>query len=153
MKARMRQRGASLPETVIVMGVLLAMIFGIIDFGRATYTYAFVAQLARQGARWAIVRGSSCTALDHCNATQDQIQTYVRSLSTGATDPTQIKIPTNGVTWGSCPPGFSNNAPGCTVTVTVNYPFTFMLPYLPKSGIGQPMTIQMSSTSQMVVSQ
>ena len=63
MKPKHGERGASLVETVIVMGVLLALMFGIIDFGRALYTYSFVAQLARQGARWAIVRGANCTVL------------------------------------------------------------------------------------------
>jgi Flp pilus assembly protein TadG len=152
MKPRMRERGSSLAETAAVMGVLLALLFGIIDFGRATYTYAFVAQLARQGARWAIVRGSQCSALDHCNAQQADIQTYVQSLSEGATTASQITIPTNGVTWGNCPAGSSGNAPGCTVSVTVQYPFQFMLPYMPKTA-GQFTTITMSSTSKMVISQ
>ena len=95
MKAKHGQRGASLVETVIVMGVLLALMFGIIDFGRALYTYSFVAQLARQGARWAIVRGANCTVLlptPCANAGQSAVQTYVRSLSEGATDPNLIVV-------------------------------------------------------------
>ncbi|HEV3090500.1 MAG TPA: TadE/TadG family type IV pilus assembly protein [Candidatus Cybelea sp.] len=133
------QRGSSLPETVIVMGVLLAMMFGIIDFGRALYTYSFVAQAARQGARWMIVRGSSCTVLDHCNAASSDLQTYVQGLSIGATKASSI---TATASWGTC----TTHAPGCTVTVTVSYPFTFMLPYLPSTGI------TMSSSSTMVIS-
>lgn len=145
------ERGASLPETAIVMGVLLAMLFAIIDFGRAMYTYAFVAQLARQGARWAIVRGSQCTLLDHCNASSGDVQNYVRSLSVGATNTNNITVT---ATWPSnqCPPGSSGNAPGCVVSVNVQYPFPFMLPYLPKSG-SSPMSVTMSSTAQMVISQ
>ena len=153
MTARTSQRGSSLPETAIVMSVLLALLFGVIDFGRATYTYSYVAQLARQGARWAIVRGSKCTALDHCNASRTDIQTYVRSLSQGATDPSQITVPVaTGLTYTNCPPGSSGDAPGCTISVTVQYPFSFMLPYMPKTG-GQFTTITMASTSQMVISQ
>jgi Flp pilus assembly protein TadG len=151
MRARAMERGSTLVETTIVMAVLLALLFGIIDFGRATYTYAFVAQLARQGARWAIVRGSSCTALDHCNAQTADVQRYVQSLSEGATTASNITVQYQ--TGINCPPGFSGNAPGCTVSVTVQYPFTFMLPYMPKTVGNQPMTIPMSSTSQMVVSQ
>lgn len=145
-RARRGERGSSLVETTIVMGVVLAMLFGIIDFGRAMYTYAFVAQLAREGARWAIVRGSQCTVLDHCNASQGDIQTYVQSLSEGATTANKIAVIAG---WSSCPAGLSDNAPGCTVSVTVKYPFTFMLPWMP----GPKMTINMSSTSQMVISQ
>lgn len=141
------KRGSSMPETVIVMAVLLAMICGIIDFGRAIYTYGFVAQLARQGARWAIVRGSQCTVLTDCNATSSQVQAYVQSLAYGFTTPSSI---TATATWPSCPPGSSGNAPGCTVEVTVTYPFKFVLPWMPTGSLG---TINMTSTSEMVISQ
>ena len=82
------ERGSSLPEAAIVMTLLLTMLFGIVDFGRAFYTYDLVSHLARQGARWAIVRGSQCSGLDHCPAQQGStdIQPYVQSLSEGATD-------------------------------------------------------------------
>jgi Flp pilus assembly protein TadG len=141
------ERGSSLPETAIIMAVLLALMFGIIDFGRAIYTYAFVAQLARQGARWAVVRGSECTLLDHCNARSSDVKTYVQSLSEGATAANNIGVL---ATWGSCPPGSTGNAPGCVVTVTVTYNFAFMLPWLPSGSLA---TIPMSSASAMVVSQ
>jgi Flp pilus assembly protein TadG len=134
-------------ETVLVMGVVLALLFGIIDFGRTMYTYAFVAQLARQGARWAIVRGSQCTLLDHCNASSTDIQTYVQSLSYGATDAGKITV---NATWppSSCPPNSTaNNAPGCVVSVNVQYPFRFIAPFV------SVVKLQMSSTSQMVISQ
>ena len=160
MRARHSERGTSLPETAIVLAVFLALLFGIIDFGRAIYTYGFVANIAREGARWAMVRGSSsCTnvpTLGQCGATGDQIQTYVRSLSEGATDPNSITINTAAsslwpgtVTSGAGTPGCTagSNAPGCLVVVQVSYPFSFMLPYLPGP------TINLSSTSKMVISQ
>lgn len=140
------ERGAGMAETALVMGVVLALLFGIIDFGRTMYTYAFTAQLARQGARWAIVRGSQCTLLDHCNASKEDIQSYVRSLSYGATDANSIAVNT---TWSaaSCPPNSTaTNAPGCVVSVNVQYPFKFVAPFMPAA-------IQMSSTSQLVISQ
>ena len=128
------------------MSIVLALLFGVVEFGRAMYTYAFVAQIAREGARWAIVRGAQCTQLDHCNASQSDIQTYVQSLSEGATNASNLTV---AASWGSCPAGLSGNQPGCTVSVTVSYPFKFMLPYMP----GPAMQIPMSSTSQMVISQ
>jgi Flp pilus assembly protein TadG len=146
-RARFRERGAGMAETAIVMGVVLALLFGIIDFGRTMYTYGFVAQLARQGARWAIVRGSQCTLLDHCNASPSDVQTYIRGLSYGATDANSINV---AATWSaaSCPPNSTaTNAPGCVVTVNVQYPFKFIAPFL---GLA---TINMSSTSEMVISQ
>ncbi len=145
MSCRKAVRGASLPETAIVMALVLALLFGIMDFGRYMYTYAFVAQLARQGARWAIVRGSVCTLLDHCNASSGDVQTYVRSLNEGATNSGRINAT---ATWPTCPPGSSGKAPGCSVLVTVTYDFNFIaVPLLPST------TYHMASTSQMVVSQ
>jgi len=144
MKGPARQRGASLPETAIVIGVLLAMVFGIFDFGRAMYTYAFVAQIAREGARWASVRGSQCSLLNNCNAGEAQIQAFVQSLSEGLTNPNNVQV---AATWPACPPGLSGKTPGCTVAVSVKYPFAFLTGILPGA------TILMSSTSQMVISQ
>lgn len=154
MGRRHRQRGSTLAETAIVMAVLLALLFGIIDFGRALYTYSFVAQLARQGARWAIVRGAnSCTGgIDNCNATSAELQTYVQSLNEGATNASSITatltFPPPSDNGTNCPSTIAipSNKPGCLAKVTVTYPFTFMLPFLPKSGIS------MTSTSQMVIS-
>lgn len=150
---RASQRGSSLAETAIVMSAVLALLFGIVDFGRATYTYAFVAQLARQGARWAMVRGSTCTVLDHCNASRSEIQNYVQSLSVGATSANNIVLAPNSPMY-TCPLGSNaQNAPGCVISLTVQYPFSFMLPYMPKNGLGGPLTITMQSTSKMVITQ
>ena len=140
---RRAERGATMAETALILSTVFVLLFGIIDFGRAMYAYAFVAQLARQGARWAIVRGSACSLLDHCNASQSDIQTYVRSLSEGATNANN----TNVTSVWTCPAGLSGNAPGCTITVTVRYSFSFMLAYLPGA------SIPMSSSSAMVVSE
>jgi Flp pilus assembly protein TadG len=144
------QRGSSLPETAIAMAAVLAILFGIIDFGRAMYTYGFVATMAREGARWAIVRGSeSCTnspSLPDCGATKAEIVSYVQGLSEGATVASSINVtpswPGTGCT------GSTLNAPGCNVIVQVSYPFKFLaLPFFPKAGI------TMTSTSEMVISQ
>lgn len=144
------QRGATMPEMAVAAVCFFALLFGVIDCGRALYTYGFVAQVAREGARWWIVRGTtSCTnsnsQLNDCNATAAQVTSYVQSLNEGATKAPSIQVSPAPV---SCPNGATAAAsPGCTVSVKVTYPFTFMMGYLPKA------TISMSSTSQMVVSQ
>jgi Flp pilus assembly protein TadG len=132
------QRGSGLPEMAIVATALLALMFGIIDFGRAMYTYSFVAQLARAGARWAIVRGSGCTILDSCNATSAEVQTYVQGLAAGMNS---SKITATLVLPNSC------QAAGCPVLITVKYPFSFMTGVLPSA------QFTMASSSQMVISQ
>ncbi len=149
MTARHHERGSSLPETAIVMAIVLALLFGIVDFGRCLYTYSFVAQLARQGSRWMIVRGSqSCSGpIDNCNAGSPALQTYVRSLNEGATNGGSITATANFITCTPSSPGGGENGPGCVVAVTVSYPFTFIAPFLSQA------MIPMSSTSQMVISQ
>jgi Flp pilus assembly protein TadG len=132
------QRGSGLPEMAIVATALLALMFGIIDFGRAMYTYSFVTQLARAGARWAIVRGTGCTLLDSCTATSAELQTYVQSLAVGMNT---SKITATLQLPSSC------QAAGCPVLITVKYPFSFMTGILPSAAFN------MSSSSQMVISQ
>lgn len=148
MRRRLSERGATLPETAIVLTLLLAVMFGIVDFGRALYTYTFVATAAREGARWAIVRGAECTGLDHCPAQQGSadVQPYVQSLSEGATDPSKMSatLQFTGCSGGAA--GGPVNARGCVAQVTVTYPFQFLLPFV--NG-GQ---ILMTSSSQMVIS-
>ena len=130
------ERGSALVEFAIASTVTLTMIFGIIDFGRGLYTYHLVANAARAGSRYAIVRGSTC-AVAGCPATSSSIQTYVRGLAPGI-DPNSLAVTT---TW----PG--GNAPGQPVTVSVTYPFKLIVSILPS------FTMPMTSASTMVISQ
>lgn len=136
---RHAERGASMVETAVGLLVFLMLVFGIMDFGRAMYTYDAVSSAARLGTRYAIVRGSQCQFAG-CPATASSIQTFVRA-QVALLDPNRITVTT---TW----PGTANcNAPGCPVAVTVTYPFRFA------SGLLPSMTLSMSSTSQMIISQ
>ena len=142
MTVKRSERGSSIPETAIIMMALMLFMFGVVDCGRALYTYSAVANLARQGARWAIVRGSqSCTnsnnQLSGCNASSSDVVSYVQSIVGPAIDNTNVHVTP---VWTSC-----GNAPACTVSVNVAYTFR---PVGPIS-----LTIPMSSTSQMVISQ
>lgn len=150
MKNRHTERGATLPETVIVMGVVLALLVGIVDFGEAVYSYTFVTNAAREGARWAMVRGENSCAyssntLTSCNASQTTVQTYVKNLFTGPMNPANATVTAS---WPNCTVAANGavNAPGCTIEVTVAYDFA-VLPFLTHA------TIPLTSTSQMVISQ
>lgn len=138
-----RERGATLIETAIVLGIVLTMIFGVVGFGRALYTYWFVAELAREGARWAMVRGSNCSQLTDCNPNGSQLQAYLRGRSVGVANASSISAQLQYV---GCPYGASGDAPGCIAEVTVTYPFTLVAPFVSQ------LAIPMSSTSEMVIS-
>lgn len=56
MSTRNRQRGVALVELSVSIAVLIAIVFGITEFGRAIYQYNTLAKAARDGARYLAVR-------------------------------------------------------------------------------------------------
>lgn len=146
------ERGSSLVEFAFSAPLFLLLLFAVVDFGRGLFDYNLVANGARLGTRYAIVRGATCTPQSTCTATQSSIASYVTSVSPGVT-PTDLTV---SVAWSNtviCPltsatgatvyPG--GNGPGCTVSVTVSYPFKFAaLAYSP---------VTLKSTSTMTISQ
>jgi Flp pilus assembly protein TadG len=140
-----RERGNVLVEFALVSTATLTLMFGIIDFGRALYTYHLVSNAARSATRYAIVRGSTCTVTG-CPATSDSIQTYARGLAPGI-NPSSLAVTTTWSSGTGCN-DVANQGPGCLVAVQVSYPFTFsVVPLLPA------FTMRMTSTSQMVIAQ
>jgi Flp pilus assembly protein TadG len=145
-----RERGTSMLESSVMISVLLVMMFGIVGFGNALYTYHFVSNTAREATRWASVRGATCGGLpDGCPAADIDVNAYVQNLSTGiGLDPTKV---TTTTTWVAPPNNLAacasqHNSPGCVVKVQVQYSFQFLFPLLPSG-------FTMQSTSQMVISQ
>jgi Flp pilus assembly protein TadG len=148
--ARARERGTTMLESAVMISVLLLMMFGVIGFGTALYTYHFVSNTAREATRWASVRGATCSGLSGgCPAKDTDVDAYVQNLSTGiGLDPTKV---TTITTWVAPPNNLAtcasqNKNPGCVVKVQVQYSFQFLFPLLPTG-------FTMQSTSQMVISQ
>jgi len=160
-KNRRGERGAELVEASVGLVVFLVLLLGIMDFGRAVYEYHFVSSAARQAARWASVRGSTCTGLSGgCPATSSNVQTYIRNtLAVGGSTGYDAGNITATTTWPknptNCPASGPANAPLCDVQVVVNYNFSFVtLAHAHKSFLGGlPTSFTMSSTSDMVISQ
>jgi Flp pilus assembly protein TadG len=147
--------GATLVEFALSCSVLVMMLFGIVEVSLAVYSYDFVSEAARDGARYAIVRGTRCTGMPDCNATSDQIQTHVRSLNYPAIDTSNLTVtatwyqaataPPN-MTWSTCT-ATPCNVEGNAVKVVVQYPFQLSIPFWPGA------TINLSNSSQMVIAQ
>jgi Flp pilus assembly protein TadG len=153
--------GATLVEFALSSAVVFMLLFGIISTCLAFYTYSFVADAARETARYAMVRGStSCTNtpnLTNCNATAAEINSYVDNLpypglssSNLTVDTTWLTATTSGspatTTWSACATG-TCNAPKNMVKVVMTYDFPVGIPYVPKS------TLAITSTSEMVIQQ
>lgn len=153
-------QGSTLVEATLSIGILVTLVIGIAECCLMVYSYHFISNAAREGARYAIVRGSTwanppwnnsvqcATYADAgCTATADNIQDYVRSLSLPGIDSSQITVTTN---WYSLPGGTAKaayNAAGDFVQVQVQYAFPLSIPGVPQK------TFTMSSTSMMTITQ
>jgi Flp pilus assembly protein TadG len=153
------ENGSSVIEFTLSVTVLLMLLFGIVDLSRALYIDHFVSGAAREGARYAMVRGSSfnnvtCStpSTTACTATQAAVTSYVQSLAPIGVSTANLTVQT---TWPGTSPSGSNcisavtpsNGPGCTVKVVVTDAFTFAVPYLPTAGLN------LSSSSTVAISQ
>jgi Flp pilus assembly protein TadG len=75
---RQSQQGQNLVEFALVTPVLLLFLFGTLEFGWLLYADHQVTNAAREGARWAAVRGTRCEANPPCQlATTDRVRQQV----------------------------------------------------------------------------
>ncbi|HKT12794.1 MAG TPA: TadE/TadG family type IV pilus assembly protein [Terriglobia bacterium] len=133
-RPRLNEIGSAVLEFGLVVVMFFMFVFGVMDFGRALYTYHFVSNAACEATRYAIVRGSSSTE----PVTASDIQAYVKSITPEGVDPNQLTITT---TWSP------DKNPGSTVKVQVSDNFQFMTPVLASY------QMNFSDSSQMVISQ
>lgn len=125
--------GQTLVEFALVLPVLLLLMMGLFDFGRAIFAYNAVSEAARNGARIALV-----------NQTSVDICTVVSERAVG------LGLPPACALTATAPGVFHQSTcvlPQCNQLVRVNYQFTAITPIV--SAIIGP--IGLSSTSQVRV--
>jgi Flp pilus assembly protein TadG len=166
------ESGASLVETAISLTILFTFILGIMEGSLALYSYHFVSDAAREGTRYAIVRGSDWSAecdgtgtagsgysSSGCIANAADVEKYVSSLNFPGIDITTSDVCVQFLTSlpssasSSCTAASSSTevpASGNIVQVTITYPFNFGLPGLPT---GHKYSYSLTSTSQMTIAQ
>jgi Flp pilus assembly protein TadG len=141
------ERGTSTIEFALGASLLFMSVVGTIYMAWALYTYNIVSEAAREGARYAIVRGHDCHFGSPCtSATSGDIQTYVQHLGfpgSSQMGATAAWFPSPG--GGTCTP--CTNIHGNQVQVTVTYSFPVAIPFVPQR------TLSMSNTAEMVISQ
>ena len=113
-------RGATLVEVALASTLFLTITFGTIEFGRMILDYHVVSNAAREGARYAAVRGSSSGRA----ASANDVATYVASRSGGRLSPSNVTV-----TWPT------DNAPGSVVQVQVRYGFTPIVTLLRRTAV------------------
>lgn len=130
-----RDDGSSMVEFAIVTAlVFVPLLFGIIEFGRLVWSKDMITAAAREGVRFAAVRGTDCAAMGCTLADSAAVADTV--IARTKLSPIVVR------------PRWANDKhPGDTVTVTVTYVYTpiVKVPYLTA-----PKTIT-STSKQLVV--
>lgn len=124
-----RDRGAAAVEFALLLPVVLLIVFGIIDFGRALNAQITLTQAAREGAR-----------LDSLG--QPNVVTRTQAAATGLSGVTVTDSPPSGY---ACQQG--DGQKNLDAKVTTSYPFTFVTPigaiaaFFGGPGLGAPITL------------
>ena len=129
---RRRERGAALLEAAITMPIILLISVGIFEFGRAYQTWQVLTNAAREGARLAVINGST----DADVVTRVRNYMVAGQLSNASTASVTINR------------AVALTGPDTASQITINYPFQFMVlnPVIrlitPASTTGAPITMQ-----------
>lgn len=95
-----QDRGANLVEMALLVPLLLLILVGVTDLGRAYFTYITMINAAREGARWAVDHscdqgGMVARALSEAQANGVDLGSAtieVEGLCAGAGDPVTVRI-------------------------------------------------------------
>jgi Flp pilus assembly protein TadG len=127
------RRGNAIVEAALGLAAFLMVLCGLMDFGRLNWERNVLAHAAREGVRYAIVRGRSSGSA----ASEYAVARVVKAQAVGL-NPDSLAV---RATW------IPDNRPGSTVQVEVNYPFSPIMPFIPLGNIA------LKSNSRMVISQ
>lgn len=135
------ERGQAIIEVALALPIIAAFTFMMIEICLAFYSYCMISESAREGTRYAIVRGAACQTASgaSCTASATTINNVVTNL--GWPNLGNGKLSAN-----TTYPDLNENT-GSRVQVVVSYTFPYNIPFAPKG------TIHMSSTSVMYIVQ
>jgi Flp pilus assembly protein TadG len=143
--------GAAMVEFALTSTILFMTIFGILSFSLVIFAHHQVSEAAREGSRYAMVHGNSCTVNGNsCTVTTSEIQSYVRNLSLPAINTSALNVATtysSYPTGSTCTPNANCENAGDLVTVVVTYSAPLNIPFVPSS------VLSMTGSSSMVISQ
>lgn len=109
MRGQRRERGAAVVEFALVVPILLLLVMGIAEFGRAYYIQTTLSQAAREGVREMALKN---------NATDARSTTKSSASPLVLTDGQISVFPSTCVTSGTTPAEMA--------TVTITYPVAFL---------------------------
>lgn len=133
------ERGAALLEVALTLPLLLLVAVGIFEFGRAYQTWQVLTNAAREGARVAVLPGTTDASVEA------RVQTYLEAgLIAGAPDAVVTITRNNVIAIGA--------GTATASRVEVAFPFTFMVLQpvarlvVEGSTVGAPLTMTASAT-------
>lgn len=116
-----RERGAAMVEFALVVPLLLLIVMGIVDVGRAYLVQTSVSNAAREGVRVMALSDDSAAA-----------QSAAISAAPGLTP---------GLTASQVTFSAASCTPGTQVTATVSYPTAYITPLPSLLGVGSSLTV------------
>lgn len=132
-------RGQALAEFALVVPIFLLVLFGIIDFGRYVYYVQVLNNAAREGARYAIVHGSSSldpsgppeSGTSSADPSGANVVAVVRNFAVGVIgDASVLSITPQWLAQPWCTSSGTNARENC-VKVQVTYQFHSVIPVVP----------------------
>lgn len=137
--AARRERGQSLAEFAIMLPVLLILLMGVLDLGRAFFTYLALQDAAAEGAYFGTSYPRCRTSADCANP--NNIEYRVRQSA-----------PYGGMVNWSAATVTSNvpsRTPGDSLTVSVSYDFTLLTPVI--QAVAGSQTLRLTARSIAVI--
>lgn len=139
--------GQALVETALVLPILVILLVGLFDVGRAIWLSNTLATAVREGSRYGVVHGAlsgSPTGPGSASYTPPDTDTVitarVRTYATG--------VPSNLTVQSTWPDGNANR--GSRIVVTASFPFT---PILSQVFLGSGLSVTLRSSSTLVIEQ
>ncbi|HMG87275.1 MAG TPA: TadE family protein [Terracidiphilus sp.] len=135
------EQGQAIIEVAIALPIIAAFTLMMIEICLAFYSYCMISESAREGTRYAIVRGATCqtSSGSSCTASASTINNAVTHLGWPNLGSGTLSANT------TYPDGNENT--GSRVQVVVSYTLNYNIPFAPKG------TLHMSSTSVMYIVQ
>jgi Flp pilus assembly protein TadG len=143
-----RDDGSSLIEFSVTLPLLFSLIFCFMEMCLAFYSYNLISEAAREGTRYAMFRGTSCTTSggSSCTVTATQVNNFVTALPWPNSAAGTISAVTTYAAAGSSTfTAGGSKTTGSSVKVQVTYVFPIHMPFVPNHGL------TMVSTSQATI--
>ncbi len=112
------QRGQATVEFALILPVLLLLVLGIIEFGKAWNLAQMATDAVREGTR-------QCVLADNLKYTQANVEIWIKNRMATAGVPTTVPTVTFSTTVGATAAPCENSDQPVTITMTIPYSWMF----------------------------